>query len=587
MKLAVSSLVAVAVAVIVSLIAGVLAHGLGPATAWFSLLSGLAVGVAAWFSIRRSVGTEPPNKVRGWVQWSVVTLFTLFALRAFCWLIFFKDGDLAFLSPNNLGDLSLHLTYSRYFANGAPFWPENPIYSGTGLHYPFGVDLLNSLLNLAGLDLYRSLVWVGLLGSLATGMMLWRWGGAFAMAGFLFNGGIAGLMIFSKLSLADYQDSMAWKSIPLALFITQRGLLYAIPAGLALLWSWQSRLLRRERGLPLWVEVLLYATMPIFHLHTFIFLSAMLAYWLLFPCRAPVSGEWQRWPARAEVLRIILPAILPASALVWMLTGGFKSGSAIHWKPGWLQEDQNPFLFWFENFGFLPLAVAAMFYWLSRRRRNPDLAVDAAVRGAVVRPALLVFLVTCFVMFAPWEWDNTKLMIWSYLAMLPSLWAMLREFHPGLRVVACVCLFFSGFVSLVGGLDRNHRGYPLAKREELDSLELSLRGIPITATFACVPTFNHPLLVLGHKAVAGYDGHLMSHGINYAGRFAELGSLMRGEPGWPARAASLGVDYLFWGEREQSKYPDSLTPWKEGVPIAAQGTWGTLYDLRKRNGEMQ
>ena len=42
-----------------------------------------------------------------------------FGLRAFCWLVFVNGDSIYVLSPNNLGDLPLHLTYIRYFAKGA------------------------------------------------------------------------------------------------------------------------------------------------------------------------------------------------------------------------------------------------------------------------------------------------------------------------------------------------------------------------------------------------------------------------------------------------------------------------------------
>jgi len=56
------------------------------------------------------------------------------------------------LSPNNLGDLSLHLTYIRYLANGAAFWPDNPIFASGPLTYPVGIDLFDSLLKLIGVE---------------------------------------------------------------------------------------------------------------------------------------------------------------------------------------------------------------------------------------------------------------------------------------------------------------------------------------------------------------------------------------------------------------------------------------------------
>src|SRR5205085_3367771 len=86
-------------------------------------------------------------------------------------------------------------------------------------------------------------------------------------------------------NLADFQSEQAWKSIPLALFVTQRGLLFALPAGLLLLASWRARFFHAAKDtwqLPRWGELLLYASLPIFHLHTFLFLSLLLAAWFVF-----------------------------------------------------------------------------------------------------------------------------------------------------------------------------------------------------------------------------------------------------------------------------------------------------------------
>src|SRR5205814_9552544 len=63
-----------------------------------------------------------------------------------------------------------------------------------------------SLLLKANVDLIPGLVWVGLLASIATCYALYRWGGAFAIAGFLFNGGLAGFQFFRNFKFVDYQD---------------------------------------------------------------------------------------------------------------------------------------------------------------------------------------------------------------------------------------------------------------------------------------------------------------------------------------------------------------------------------------------
>src|SRR6266481_710872 len=223
-------------------------------------------------------------KYRTFWTWVLAACFAIFAVRSFCWLLYIDGNQLKIQSPNNLGDLALHITYIRNFANGVSLWPDSPIYVFSKLRYPAGIDLFNALLRCLHLDLTRGLVWTGLIASVATFYSFLRWGGAFALAGFLFNGGIAGFQILNSstfLKFLDYQGdkTIAWKSIPLSMFVTQRGLLYAIPAGLLLLWSWRDKFWRtdvqnRDRTpLPFWVELSLYASMPLFHFHTFLALS--------------------------------------------------------------------------------------------------------------------------------------------------------------------------------------------------------------------------------------------------------------------------------------------------------------------------
>ncbi|PYL17214.1 MAG: hypothetical protein DMF46_00855, partial [Verrucomicrobia bacterium] len=189
------------------------------------------------------------RKYRHFWTWVLAACFAIFAVRSFCWLLYIDGDQLKIQSPNNLGDLALHITYIRNFASGVSLWPDNPIYVFSKLRYPAGIDLFNALLYCLHLDLTRGLVWTGLIASVATFYSFLRWGGAFAVAGFLFNGGIAGFQILNSstfLKFVDYQGdkTIAWKSIALSMFVTQRGLLYAIPAGLLLLWSWRKKFFR-------------------------------------------------------------------------------------------------------------------------------------------------------------------------------------------------------------------------------------------------------------------------------------------------------------------------------------------------------
>jgi hypothetical protein len=585
MRFALFFLHAVAASVLAGLGLGFVFGKLTGSIAWVALGAGALAGALALRAPRGPARERWQIDAFGGLA---LLVFALFALRSFLWLVFAARDTIRVFSPNNLGDFSLHLTMVEALSQGAPIWPESPIYAGSPLVYPVGMNLFNSLLVLSGVDVLGSFIWVGLAASAAAAAMLWRWGRGFVVAGFLFAGGTHGFEILRRGVLIDYQSDaawegieVAWKSLPLAMFVTQRGLLYALPAGLALLASWRARFLetgQREHRLPLASEVLLYAAMPIFHLHTFLFLSLIAAVWFL-----------AMQQARRHLRMVVLAAFAPASALAWCATGGFSGGSMLAWHPGWMQGGQGA-VFWLMNFGVLP-ALVAWLGWRLFTRKGPRSAVLLAA------PAVGLFLVCCFVRFAAWEWDNTKLMIWSYLALLPVLWSELLAREPDWRqAVWCFLLFFSGAVSLAGGLvgkpvgetaaERLQQrqpaiGYSIAIRSEVAGLRWAAREIPITDRFVGHPTFNHPALLAGRTMAMGYEGHLWSHGIDYRERKAAVEGILRGDPGWREAARDLGVRWLFWGELEAAEYPDSKKPWTRECRTHGEGSWGALYDLNE------
>ncbi len=240
---------------------------------------------------------EPAPRL-GFFAYVVCIFFLAFAVREFSQVIFVTNDSVRVISPNNIGDICLHLTHINYLASNPHFWPENPIFAFDKLRYPIGLNVFNAELKLVGVDPRLGIILVAFLGSILTLRALFLFNGSFGVAAFLFNGGLAGFLFFQSWTLKDYQADLAWKSIPLAMFVTQRGLLYAVPAGLLLLHHWKTTLLDRrlEKGIPFWAEWLLYCSMPLFHLHTFLFLSFLLFWWFLFG-----DPNW-----RGHFLRLIL-----------------------------------------------------------------------------------------------------------------------------------------------------------------------------------------------------------------------------------------------------------------------------------------
>jgi len=581
-KISVALLAGVAMAVIAGLFLAWVGHGLGYpvlvfenwiiTNALLALLAGICAAIFCWKAMPKLAEKQP---VSVW-DWIMIGIFALASTRAFFWLIYMDGDELKILSPNNLGDMSLHLGFIHWMAVTRHWWPASPILAGDPLRYPPGSDLFNSLLEVIGVPVTQGLLWCGIGGAALTGYALWRWGRTMALAALLFSGGFAGLSVLKWgdpkaithflsdegfigiLKLLGDSDSVdEWKNIFLTLFVTQRSFLFALPAGLLLLAAWREENFGKFRRviLPLPIQALLLASMPLFSVHTALYLGVAMAGIAIF---CPEG--------RIRFLKLAVCSWPIMAFLGWLVATGAGGPSAFHalgWSPGWMTDGTVQFWFW--NFGIaLPIGGILCILLLKK-----NASVEAR---AFVWPAAFIFISCLLIRFAPWPWDNMKLMLWSWIVITPYLWTeLLVRRQPAVRAFVLILIFGSGAVTLEAGLDGRH-GYELIKRSTLAQTAWVLRNVPNEAVIACAPEYNHPVLILGHPVAAGYEGHLWSHGLDYRGRLAMLNSVMMGEPGWRAKAKSLGISYIYWSDLEIARWPDSQLPWVHG-PIPS------LYSL--------
>ena len=365
--------------------------------------------------------------------WAVGIVFLMFAIRSYCWVLWVDGNNLKIQSPNNLGDLALHITYIKYFANGVALWPDNPIHAFSKLRYPAGIDFFDSLLLLQHIDLVRALVWTGLLGSVATFYAFYRWGGAFAVAGFLFNGGMAGFEFFHNLEfsrLPRREDRLEKHSPnhvrdPARPALRHSRRLTSVTALAPKIFS-RCRAMNRSRyGAGLCHGGSNGRSMP--------------------PCRSSTStpslhsrrcsrfgliiGDWEM---RKQIAILLVAAFLPATWIVWMITDHFQAKSILGWAPGWLQSDpafSNPALFasklrfWWENFGLLLPAMVGLVGLVCWRFRKKIVENNAWKSGlAVLLSALAMLLIFgLFVFMADDPASLQRMPLWLKLLFLVPL----------------------------------------------------------------------------------------------------------------------------------------------------------------------
>jgi hypothetical protein len=572
LSFAVGILCFAAAAVVSASLMGLGARAITTPVAAASLVVGVTV---AWLAARAtrqvddaSADRETLQRPRG-LELVVMGVFLAATLRQFLWLAVSDGAMVAHRNPYNYGDLPLHWTYIAYLAEGAHFWPANPIFGGTRLSYPIGADLLAVLFVKLGIGIGPLLRVTGVVASAVLYVSLRRWGGLLAVAAFVFSGGFDVTRLAPGAFFRPDDPELPWKSVLLALFVPQRGFLYALPAGLLLFWSARDKLLRDRRGLEPWVEGLLWGAMPLFHVHTFLVFSL-------------VFGAWSLARRRVAAALPSLAVALPLAVFgVWQVTDGFRASRLVWWKPGWMIDDANPLVFLLANFGLLlPLSVAMMVRPARDpvpETRRPTWAAVAETR-IVAGTALALFLSLFFVMLAPWEWDNTKALVWAVLLALGALPAWLAERPRGIRIALVGLLLAPGVPAAVGGL-LGAKPLPVYEEEEKQAVCSAMAQVPITERVATAQTFKHPVGLCGRAIAAGYSGHLWSHGLNSGPAEQALGRLMRGEPGWEGDARTLGVRWLFWGEREGRDFSGSTRPWAREDARVWQGEAGTLYRL--------
>jgi hypothetical protein len=420
---------------------------------------------------------------------------------------------------------------------------------------PLGASLTSALVLSSGL---LALAFPAVMYLAGVRLVATRVGSALAVLVFTLSGGLGFVLLLRQVRLSGIAAlqhptglltqntdlNYQWLNPVLAWLLPQRSVLFGFSLALlvlAMLWM-ALRRADQPAGAARWMPFAFAGAVsgltPLFHLHAYGTVVAMAAFWTLFNPRR----EWVAFFAPALVLG--------APAVLWMLGGGAAS---VHIQVWWLADSaghhDNPVWFWLENTSLLIPAMAAGFLW--RGVLPPGVGLHLA-------PVWLWFVVPNFIVFQPWDWDNTKFFAyWALLGALPVGALIARLLRSGLdgRLVAYVLtafLLLSGGVDVARALQPNAMSAQFTDAGGLQVAAWARDHTDARAIFLTAPTHNEPIPTLGgRRVVVGYGGWLWTYGLSdWTQRTSDAERMLRGDPATPSLLKRYGVDYVVLGPQE-------------------------------------
>jgi hypothetical protein len=455
--------------------------------------------------------------------------------------------------PSVWADWGAHFAYGSVFAYRPvqDWFIGHPLFHDRPFSYPFLADAIAGCLMRLGVDIVGAYVWPSLLTGLALLALLYSFyyllsGGArvaaTAVTLFLASGGL-GFYFFVRDALrgdlwsvltfppreytATASVGSRWNTWTL-LLLPQRALLLAMPIFLLLfliLWLWHRRSFRGVSGLKLVALGGCFGLSLIVHVHAAIFAALVL---LSF---AATDGQRLR-----QYLTIAAGSMIPAGVTYLSFYRGVGRGF-LRWSPGWMTGPGQPGFssYFMMSWGwFLPLAVYAVARY--RLWKNPFMVAAGAA-----------FVLVNLVAFQPYKWDNSKVMVWTYLVLcwpaarlLVELWDSRAAILNALAAACFVLLVFSGLIDALRLLRTDRLAVQLWGFTELQAAQ-DFRAFsnPTDRVLTSDAPTHWVSTLTGRPILLGYRGWMWTYGIDYRQTEADVMSMLRGD----ARAETLLRQY--------------------------------------------
>jgi hypothetical protein len=170
---------------------------------------------------------------------------------------------------------------------------------------------------------------------------------------------------------------------------------------------------------------------------------------------------------------------------------------------------------------------------------------------------VIVLVISNLFKFAPWEWDNIKLLIYWWVGSIPFVAFFLAYLWQSGNALKAVAIVLIGVLTLSGALDvfrvvSGQINYAVFDKDAVEIANEIRTRTPANALVLNAATYNTATVLSGRVSLLRYPGHLSSHGINYSDRLSAAKMIYAGAPDADALIRKNEVDYVLLGPEVQN-----------------------------------
>lgn len=529
------------------------------------------------------------------------------------------SGGISAQHVNLWGDWAAHFTMGSAMAERELLLTTSPFLLNAPFSYPFVADMLSAILIRMNVDFFMAFIlpsfvfscvliialfvfYKQLSKSLAVALL--------ASTLFLFNGGTGFVYYIRDISTSSNKIDTAinpprdytniedqhyrWISVITSMVYPQRAFTLGFPIALLILTillqtTEKKHVSRFSALLQFFVKKSKNATtkktlflaaaaitglLPIIHTHSFLAVFVVLVFWSLGDVLTAKNAQERTEKLIAWATFATIVSLLAVPLILIFIVGNVQQHSFIKWYPGWYvgndYKDETLLSFWFKNWSIVPILSVLGFGMLLEKSKTRLLTFFRYI------PFFVLFLLTNLVLFQPFVWDNTKILVWASLGfsllaaqVLYALWQENKWLKP-LVVLLVLFISFSGFLDAYRAIRFPLHRYQMYSQEETELVAWTKENTPAKSIWLTGTYHNRWLFNLtGRQALATYTGWLWTHGYDYHDEERAIRH-MYSQPQNSPYFDEYGIEYVVVGPFEKREYGADFSEFPKDFAIVHQ-----------------